>query len=126
MPFLPCAWPRALVCRFHKWWLRLRRPSPDPLGVAQVRSVCAICFEGMCELPHTREGIESITYSLLDCEHSMNYVHVLFLSVGVTDHGPRPRRRGRHARLVGAVLRHDCDLGAGHCDPMKRCDRRGA
>src|SRR5262245_25552764 len=59
MPFLPCAWPRALVCRFHKRWLRLRRPSPDPLGVAQVRSVCAICFEGMCELPHTpREGFE--------------------------------------------------------------------
>src|SRR5215471_20977361 len=58
MPSLPCAWPRALVCRFHNWWLRLRRPSPDPLGVAQACLVCAICFERMCELAHTREGIE--------------------------------------------------------------------
>src|SRR5262245_42294232 len=55
VPFLPrtsgasspgkCVWSRALVCRFHKWWIRLRRPLPDPLSVAQARSVRAICFE---------------------------------------------------------------------------------
>src|SRR5262249_45086367 len=34
MPFLPCAWSHAPVCRFHKWWI-LRRPSSRPLAVAR-------------------------------------------------------------------------------------------
>src|SRR5262249_29524777 len=34
MPFLPCAWSRAPVCRFHKWRI-LRRPSSRPLAVAR-------------------------------------------------------------------------------------------
>src|SRR5215471_19595446 len=48
------------------------------------------------------QSTQAILELPLDCEHSMNYVHVLFLSVGSSNHGSRPCGRSRHARLVGA------------------------
>ena len=60
-----------------------------------------------------RLGRQKIKIEALDLEHSMNYVHDLFLSVGVGNHGSGPRRRSRHARVAGAVFGHDRDLGAG-------------
>src|SRR5262249_21707303 len=66
---------------------------PIPLGVAQAASVCAICFQGMCELPHTREReLRPVTplppylhLTPFESEHIMNYVHASFLPWGSTD-----------------------------------------
>src|SRR5262245_4551526 len=119
MPFLPCAWSRALVCRFHKWWLRLRRPSPDPLGVAQARSVCAICFEGMCELPHTsREGFEIDRLTNAFAKKIENHACAVVVGHGAAL-GPAGRAICNHAVRATAptfIRRYTCAARVGGAD----------